>query len=53
LKLVPALARLKLRVKPTILVIAILAVPAGLPAQSFYPHHSLTFGVGAAQPAAT
>lgn len=50
MKLVPALARLKLRVKPTILALAILAVPADLLAQSDYPHHNLTFGVGAAQP---
>lgn len=32
--------------------IAILAVPAVLPAQSFYPHHTMTFGLGAAQPRA-
>jgi hypothetical protein len=37
-------------VKRTILALAILSVPVGLPAQSDYPHHNFTFGVGAAQP---
>jgi hypothetical protein len=37
-------------VKPTILVLAGLIVPASLTAQSDYPHHNLTFGAGAAQP---